>query len=350
MKKSSYIGIDLGDRFHEVCGLDESGRVVERERVANTPAAMDRVFGSRAAVVVAMEAGTHTGWIGRRLEGHGHRVVVANPRHVRAIWDRDRKNDASDAEMLARLVRVDETLLHPVRLRSEAVQLDRGLLKVRDGLVQTRTKLINQVRGLAKTLGSRVASCDARSFASKAREGHSAALLGVLNPLIAVIEVVEQQIRALDREIVRMGVQRYPVTARLQEVPGVGPLTAAAYVVTIENPELFAKSRDVGPYLGLVPRQDQSGATDKQLAITKAGDGYLRRLLVNGSQYILGPFGPPCALRTFGLRLAARGGRNAKRRAVVAVARKLAVLLHALWVGDAPYDPNRGMKTTDEAA
>lgn len=350
MKKSSYIGMDLGDRFHEVCGLDDEGRVVERMKVANTAEGLDKVFAGRSGAVIAIEAGTHSGWVGRRLEGHGHRVVVANPRHVRAIWDRDRKSDVTDAEMLARLVRVDETLLHPVRLRTEATQIDRAMLSVRDGLVQTRTKLVNQVRGLAKALGQRVAATDARSFASKAREGLSGAVFEALEPLLTVLDAIELQIRAMDRTVERVGAERYPVTARLREVPGVGPLTAMAYAVTIEDPARFERSRDVGAYLGLVPRRDQSGATDKQLPITKAGDGYLRRLLVNSSQYILGPFGPPCALRTFGLRLAERGGRNAKRRAVVAVARKLSVLLHALWVGTAPYDPNRGMNVVTEAA
>lgn len=350
MKKSSYIGMDLGDRFHEICGLDRRGGVVERERVTNVRESMAAFFAERQPAVVALEAGTHSGWIGRLVEGHGHRVVVANPRHVRAIWDRDRKSDVSDAEMLARLVRVDETLLHPVRLRSETTQIDHMTVKVRDGLVQTRTKLVNQARGLAKSLGHRVASSDTRSFVSKAREGLSGTVLEALEPLLAVLETVEIQIRALDRKVVRIAAERYPATARLREVTGVGALTALTYVLTIEDPTRFRKSREVGPYLGLVPRRDQSGETDKQLPITKAGDGYLRRLLVGSAQYVMGHFGPPCALRTFGLRLAERGGRNAKRRAVVAVARKLAVLLHALWVSDAPYDPNRGLKVATEAA
>lgn len=350
MKKSSYIGMDLGDRFHEVCGMGRKGDIVERGKVANTREALEGFFASRSPVVVAMEAGTHSGWIGRLLEERGHRVVIANPRHVRAIWDRDQKNDASDAEMLARLVRVDEKLLHPIRLRSEATHVDHLSLKVRDGLVQTRTKLVNQVRGLAKSMGRRVASCDARTFVPKARAGLSGEILEALDPLLTVIEAVEIQIRALDRKVERICAERYPATARLREVHGVGPVTSLAFVLTIEDPTRFQRSRDVGPYLGLVPRRDQSGDTDKQLPITKAGDGYLRHLLVGSAQYILGHFGPPCALRTFGLRLAERGGRNGKRRATVAVARKLAVLLHALWVSDKPYDPNRGLKIATEAA
>lgn len=350
MKKISHVGMDLGDRFHEICGMDRRGRIVERERITNTRASLERFFADRSPLVVAMEAGTHSGWIARLLEERGHRVVVANPRHVRAIWESDQKSDVTDAEMLARLVRVDETLLHPIRLRSEATHVDHLTLKARNALVQTRTKLINQVRGLAKSLGHRLVGSTARCFVSKAREGLSGAILEAVDPLLSVIETVEVQIRALDQKVKRVGAERYPVTARLQQVTGVGPLTSLAYVLTIEDPSRFRRSREVGPYLGLAPRRDQSGETDRQLPITKAGHGYLRSLRVGSAQYILGPFGPPCALRTFGLRLAERGGRNAKRRAVVAVARKLAVLLHALWVGDTPYDPNRGLQKVTEAA
>jgi len=311
---------------------------------------LERFFSGRASAVVALEAGTHSAWIGRLLEECGHRVVVANPRHVRAIWDRDRKSDVSDAEMLARLVRVDPTLLHPIRLRSETTQADQQTIKVREGLVRTRTRLINQVRGLAKSAGYSLVGSTSRAFVPNAREGLSGAIVEAMEPLLAVIEATELQIRALDRKIQQIGAERYPVTARLRQVAGVGPLTSLAYVLAIEDPTRFRQSREVGPYLGLVPRRDQSGETDKQLSITKTGNRYLRCLLVSSAQYIMGPFAPPSALRAFGFRLAERGGKNAKRRAAVAVARKLAVLLHALWVSDAPYDPNHGVPSAPQAA
>ena len=125
----------------------------------------------------------------------------------------------------------------------------------------------------------------------------------------------------------------------MRQVKGVGPITALAYVLTLENPELFAKSREVGPYLGLVPKQEDSGESQPQLGISKTGDTMVRKLLVGSAQYILGPFGPDTDLRRYGLRLCERGGKNAKKRAAVAVARKLAVLLHRLWVSGEVYEP-----------
>lgn len=343
MKRGQFIGMDLGDQSHEICGLDEQGDVVERQRIANTQDRLKKVFTRQTKATVAIEAGTHSGWIARLLESLGHKVVVAQPRAVRAIWDRDRKNDTSDAELLARLLRADPRLLHPIRVRGEDAQIDMLMLKTRDGLVRTRTKLINQARGLAKSLGHRFASSDAGSFVPKARAAMPSTMAEALNPLLITLDTLELQIRALDRRIEELAQNRYPETTRLRQVTGVGALTSLAYVLNMDDPHRFEHSRDVGPFLGLTPRQDQSGATDKQLRITKAGDSYVRRLLVGSAQYILGPFGPPCTLRDFGMRLSRRGGRNAKRRAVVAVARKLAVLLHALWVNPAtPYDPARG--------
>jgi transposase len=309
---------------------------------------LKRYFSKVAAgTPVALEAGTHSGWVSRLLEGLGLKVLVAQPRRVKALWDRDRKNDASDAELLARLLRADPQLLHPIRHRSEAAQTDLLPLRSRDVLVQTRTKLVNAARGLAKSLGHRLPACDARYFATKARAALPAVLDAALVPMLETIAEISARITALDRAIERTAKQCYPETERLRQIRGVGALTALAFVLTVSDAGRFRRSRQIGPYLGLVPKQDQSGAQDKQLHITKSGDSYVRRLLVGSAQYILGPFGPPCGLRVFGERLAARGGKNAKRRAVVAVARKLAVLLHKLWVCPVPYDPQRGLVATE---
>ena len=141
-----------------------------------------------------------------------------------------------------------------------------------------------------------------------------------------------------DRQI-REACGRYPETQWLLQVQGVGPVTALAYVLTLEEPTRFEKSRTVGAFLGLTPRRDQSGQSDKQLPITKAGNTYLRQLLVNCAHYIMGPFAQDSDLRRYGERIASRGGKNAKKRAVVAVARKLAVLLHRLWQDQSTYQP-----------
>jgi transposase len=196
---------------------------------------------------------------------------------------------------------------------------------------------------MVKSLGHRLPAASTRYFATKARAAVPAELQPALFPLLDIVENLSVQIKAMDRQIEETAKERYPQTSRLREVTGVGALTSLAFVLTVADPTRFRRSREVGPYLGLVPKQDQSGSLDKQLHITKAGDSYLRRLLAGSAQYILGPFGPTCGLRSFGQRLAARGGKNAKRRAVVAVARKLAVLLHKLWVSEAAYDPTRGL-------
>jgi transposase len=343
MKNGNTMGMDLGDRNHEVCVLNAEGSVVERKKVANKAEAIREYFANREPCRLALEAGTHSGWISRLLESLKYTVVVAQPRAVRAIWSRDRKNDVSDAEMLARLLRADATLLSPIQHRSEAAQIDLLMIKARDGLVQLRTKLINQVRGLGKSLGHRFPSSDTHTFAKKALAELPEHMNEALESLLEVIEDISKRIRVFDKKIEQRAARDYPETKNLQTVPGVGALTSLAYVLTLDDPKRFKRSRDTGPYLGLVPRQDQSGAMDKQLHITKAGDRYLRRLLVGSAQYILGSFGPECRLRSFGLRLAARGGKNAKKRAVVAVARKLAVLLHKLWISGKPFDAHYGM-------
>jgi transposase len=205
--------------------------------------------------------------------------------------------------------------------------------------VKNRSSLINHVRGSAKSLGTRLPSCSAASFHRQAEEHLPENLHETLKPIVEIIENISSQIKEYDKQIEQISIAQYPETELLRAVKGVGPLTALAFVLILEDPTRFAKSRQVGNFIGLTPRRDQSGELDKQLRITKAGNPYLRRLLVGSAQYILGPFGEDCNLRRFGLRLAGRGGKNAKRRAVVAVARKLAVLLHCLWQHGQVYDP-----------
>jgi transposase len=217
-------------------------------------------------------------------------------------------------------------------------------------LVQTRTKLINHVRSAVKATGHRLPKCSAASFAGRAINMLDEPMLSALEPLIDTIADISDRIKKLDKHIESLAAERYPETEALQQVSGVGPLTALAYVLTIEDPGRFAKSRMVGSYLGLTPRRDQSGDIDKQLPITKAGNGYLRKLLVGCAHYIIGPFGPECDLKRHGLKIAARGGKNARKRAAVAVARKLSVLLHSLWVNGQEYEPLYCSVKLDKAA
>lgn len=335
------IGLDLGDRWSEGRVLDASGEVVEAFRVRTTEPAMDARLSSYEPCRVVMEVGTHSPWVSRCVAKHGHEGIIANPRRVRLIAENDSKSDGVDAELLARLGRVDPSLLKPIVHRGEQAQRDRMLLQTRDGFVRARTQLVNQVRGFAKALGTRLPSSSTEAFAKRVRATTSLELFPGLETLLATIEQLTTTIRQMDCEVERLCHTRYPETELLRQVPGVGPITALYYVLTLEDPSRFAKSRSVGSYVGLRPRQRDSGEQTPQLRITKAGDALLRRLLVSAAHYILGPFGPDTDLRRAGLRMAERGGSAAKKRAIVAVARRLSVLLHRLWVTGAEYEPLR---------
>ena len=339
MKKRNTIGMDMGDRNHTICTLAPSGKVMSRNTVSNTAVALRKCFKKLEPALFAIEAGTHSAWVSRVLEEMGHEVLVGNPRKLRVIWDSDRKDDVRDAEMLARIARFDPELLYPIHHRSREAQLDLLSINARDLLVKTRTMQTTHVRNVVKGFGERISSCSTKSFHKRARKELSDELLEMLEPLLACIEALNAKITEYDKQIEKTCFENYPETKVLRKVQGIGAITALAYVLTLEDPTRFKKSRDVGPFLGLVPKRDQSGKVDKQLSITKAGNSTLRRLLVGSAQYILGAFGPDCELREFGLNLAARGGKNAKKRATVAVARKLAVMLHRLWVDNTVYNP-----------
>jgi transposase len=335
------IGLDLGDRFTEGRVVDESGEVVEAFRVRTTEPALSSRLASFARCRVVLEVGTHSPWVSRVVAVQGHEAIVANPRRVRLIAENDSKSDGVDAELLARLGRVDPALLKPIVHRGVEAQRDRILIQTRDGFVRARTQLVNQVRGFAKALGTRVPTSSTEAFAKRVRATTPMDLFPGLTTLLETIEQLTAAIREMDQEVERLCRERYPETEFLRQVPGVGPITALYYVLTIEDPSRFAKSRSVGAYVGLRPRQRDSGEQQPQLRITKAGDRLLRRLLVSAAHYILGPFGPDTDLRRSGLRMAARGGSAAKKRAIVAVARRLAVLLHRLWVTGEAYEPLR---------
>jgi transposase len=332
------VGLDVGDRFTQVCGIDADGVVVVEERIRTTPTAIERWFTGRARLRVVLEVGTHSPWLSRLVARCGHEVLVANARRLRFIYDSERKSDRVDATSLARVGRFDPSLLAPIRHRGEAAQEDLALLRAREQLVRTRAQLVNHVRGAVKAVGARLPACSTPAFAPRVAAAVPEPLRPALAPVVEVIAELSRRIRDFDRQIEALAA-RHPDAAWVRQVPGVGALTALCYVLTLEDPHRFAHSRAVAPYLGLCPRLDQSGMRRTQLRISKAGDGMTRRLLVSAAQYILGPFGPDTALRRWGLALQQRGGRFPKRRAVVAVARKLAGLLHSLWIHQRVYQP-----------
>ena len=331
------LGLDLGDRQHHVCVLDAAGTIVREASLPNTRPALQQLLADFPRSTVALEAGTHSPWLSRYLTDLGATVLVANPRKLHAISRSERKCDRRDAQMLARLARVDPALLHPIQHGSAQAQHDLLGLKLRDALVRTRVGLINAVRFTLKSLGHPVRNPSSESFHKNVEI--PADCLPVVQPLLTVLAQVTEQIKAMERDLVRRSQQAYPATQRLQQIAGVGPLTALCFVLKVGDPQRFRRGRDVGAYLGLCPRRDQSGGTDKQLRISKCGDGLLRRLLVSAAHYVLGPFGPACALREHGQRLTGTGSAREKKRAVVAVARKLAVLLLSLWKYGTDYEP-----------
>jgi len=313
--------------------------VVEEDTLGNDRASLARLTARYRGVLAVMEAGAHSPWISRYLERLGWEVIVSNPRKVRAIYQHERKSDRRDALMLARIGRMDGALLYPVRHGSEEAQQDLLRIKLRDSLVRARVALINSVRFSLKSLGYAVSNPSSERFHKVAMETLPEVVREMIAPSVqALAELQWAHCRARARDQ-PPGPDQYPQTLWLQQVPGVGAITALYFVLKIEDPKRFKKVRDVGAYTGLCPRRDQSGASDPQLRISKRGDAYLRRLLVSAAQYILGPFGPQSALREYGLRLAADGTTRAKKRAVVAVARKLCVLLLSLWKNQTPYQP-----------
>lgn len=340
------VGLDLGDRYSHFCILDPEGEVIEEGRIATTKEALRRKFEGADPMLVVFEVGTHSPWVDRLLRGLGHQTLVANAGKVALIYKNERKHDRKDAHSLAELGQFKPSLLHPIQHRSEETQVARALVRSRDALVRSRTQFINHIRGVVKASGSRLPGCSTPSFARKVAPHIPEELREGLEPVLEFIESLSIQIRAYDRKIEKICEEQYPVTEVLRQVPGVGPLTALWYVLTIEDPTRFKRSRDTGPFLGLVPRLDQSGEQNPQRRITKAGDDLMRRLLIGSAHYILGPFGPDCDLRRHGLKISSRGGTNAKKRAAVAVARKLSVLLHHLWFTGEVYVPL--MNGTDE--
>ena len=336
------IGIDLGDVWGHYCSIDDDGNIVEEGRVKMTRRAMSDHFADLPPTRIAIEAGTHSLWVSEHLSDMGHEVFVANVRELRAITDSDRKHDRADAEKLARYARVDPRILRPIKHRSSLTHADLVFVRSRAALVEARTRLSNTARSLVKPFGLRLPPLSVSGYAKKALERVPERLKSAVGPLLALIDALTAQIINFDNQIEKLAETKYPETIALQQIHGVGALTALTFVLTLEDKNRFHKSRDAGCFLGLRPRRSQSGRSDPQLGITKAGDRYLRTLLVQCAHHILGPFGPPTALQLWGRKLAERGGKNGRKRAVVAVARKLAVLLHRLWVTQSSYEPMRG--------
>jgi transposase len=347
-KERLTVGLDLGDRTISYCILDAAGEVVSEGQLPTTAMGLSSLLEKMPASRVALEVGTHSPWVSRQVAAMGHEGIVANPHKVKLITQSVRKNDRIDARQLARLARVDPQLLSPIRHRGEEAQADLAVIRARAELVEARTGLVNCARGLAKPMGERLKKCDADQVKEALAEGLSAAVQTAIGPLLKSVEAVSEQIAVYDQTIEEIA-RRYPEVELLTQVYGVGTLIALTFVLTIEDAERFQHSRDVGPFLGMQPKQRDSGNSQPQLGISKTGDRLLRSLLVQGAHCILRRGAPDSDLRAWGWAKLHSGGKNAKRRTIVAVARKLGVLLHRLWVTGEVYDPLYNRKAAQAA-
>jgi len=340
------IGIDLSDRSGKYYAIDDEGKKIDEGKVTLRTPELEKWAQSIPPTVMAIEAGTHSPWISRLLARCGHEVIVANPVKVALITKNVQKTDPVDAEYLARLARVDRALLFPIQHRGEQAQIDLQVIRTRDIAVKLRTTAIGHLRGAVKSFGGRLSQCSTEAFVNTTRKEVPEALKTALDPLFVLIDQLSKTINGYERQILKLVEQRYPEVERVAQVKGVGALTGLAYVLVLEDAKRFADSRSVGPYLGLTSKKDQSGDSDPQRGITKAGDRLLRRLLVQSAHYIQGPFGVDSDLSRHGEKIAARGGKRAKKRATIAVARKLSVLMHRLWVSGETYEPLRNSINT----
>lgn len=347
-------GLDLGDQRSHYCILDSEGEVLMRSKVATRQDEIGRVLGAIPKMKVVMEVGTHSSWVSRKSKQAGHETIVANARNVKWISEAKDKTDRADPEKLARLGRTDVRLLSPIEHRGEEAQRGRMIVNARQALVEARTKLINTARGLVKPLGERIGKCESEAFGVSVAEKHlSKEMVEALKPLLECVEKLTNQIGVYDDKLKEME-RNLPETKLLTQVYGVGTRVGVSYVLTIEDPKRFSNSRQVGPYLGMVSGQRQSGEQNPQLRISKQGDRSLRALLVQSAHCIMKTNAPDSDLKRWGMKqlgldqspIGGQKGkagqvksRSRKKKVIVAVARKLAVLLHHLWSTGEVYDP-----------
>lgn len=344
------IGIDIGDTWCTIRGVDEVDgeiEVVRKERIETESEELRGEFGELEPTKIILEASTHSPWMSRLLADLGHDVHVVNPRRVQLISQNNYKDDETDAELLARLGRADVKLLSPLEHRAEQQQADLVKVRARAVLVRARSSLVTSVRGMVKSFGGRIPSCSTETFGKKAREHLPDSLEETLETVLSEIQNLTAKIRRLDREIEQLCEERYPETKELREIKGVGEVTALCFVLVLQDPARFETNRAAGAYIGLCPGRNQSGDSDPDCRITKAGDRYLRSLLVQSAQYIMHQ-GPSCDLRAHGHKLRERGGKYASQKAAVAVARKLAVLMLRLWRTGESYDPHYNARKRGE--
>jgi transposase len=333
-------GLDIACKRTYQYTVDPAGNCVSEGYIPTTHTALTQLLlGPPRRVVI--EACGSTRWIKQHCEELGHEVIVANPRKLHLISKNEHKNDARDARLLAEVGQLQPHLLYPVRLRGDDCQRVRVLMAARRQLVDQRVASVNFVRAQLRTLGIKSPRCSTRTFAKRIREFIPEDLRVALEPILEQTQALSGQIDHYDTLVEKLGETEFAGAQVVRQIPGVGAVLSLAYVTTLESPEHFKRSRDVGAWVGLTPKQCQTGDKDPQMRISKCGDAELRRLLVSAATWILGPFGPDCDLRRFGERIRARGDQTSRSKARIAVARKLAGVMHKLWKTGEVYEPLR---------
>ena len=343
------IGLDLGDNNFQVCVLDKSKRVVDEGSHRTNPEVVRALFESFRGkqVRVVFEVGSQSRWVQKLARECGiEDVIAADPRQLALITQSLKKCDQRDAFVLALAGLSMPELLSPVEHVSDEIFADRALLETRALLVRSRTQVICRIRSLIKAFGGKLPRCGSESFHCKVAEQIPEPLRPACKPLLSILESLDEQIDELEKALCKLAKAKYPIVAKLQEIPGVGILIALSFVLTVGDPSRFEDTRQIGAFFGLTPRKQQSGSSNPQLGITKAGNSGMRRLLVLGAHCLISR-GEDCSLKRWGLALCERGGRNAKKRAVIAVARKLAVVMLAVWKSAADFDPWRGVPLSE---
>jgi transposase len=334
-----YIGLDIGDRFSHYAVRNSVGAILEEKRLPSTEVALRKSFTPFKGNRLLMEVGTHSPWMQRVLRELGIDARVCEARSAAEANRYGRKTDVRDARLLSELLRTDSHLVRLVEHRSTEDQATWAVIQSRDALVRSRTALVNQARGICKSWGRRLPGCTTSAFNAQTWFHVPEELRPALSPLYEQILETTERINEYDKKIAACIQETHPEVERLTEIHGVGNLTALAFVLAVGNVKRFQRSRDIGAYFGLVPKKRASGDVDPQLGISKRGNETVRRLLVGAAHYILGPFNKTESdLRTFGVRIQGGGtDSRRKRRAVVAVARKLAVVMGALLINEQPY-------------
>lgn len=337
MEYCTTIGVDVSDRTSKICVMAKDGvarRIVVETTCATTRAGFGEAFAKfDRSWPVVFETGTHCRWMDSHLRSLGFKTFVANPAKVKLITGSNCKSDRGDARKLARLALADVGLLNPVRLRGERHQQMLRFHEARQLLMGQRTALINQIRNFAKSSGFRLPDCSTERFHDLDRSSWTAEFEQTVWPMMDMVKAVNMKLAAYDSMIGRLAEEPEfkAQVERAMEVYGVGVVGSTALVAAIGGDvSRFGRARDVAPYLGLVPKRSQSGESDPQLGMTKAGNGLVRKVLVECANVVMKANSRDTDLKLKGLRISTRGGGISRKKAKVAVARGLAVLMVAL--------------------